>query len=53
MVQASKRRLPTVTLVDKSKALKEIDGATAKKYGVKKECLKQLKEIVSQKREKE
>ena len=40
-VQASKRRLATVTLVNKYKALKEIDGgqncvATAKKYGVAK-----------------
>ena len=40
-VQASKRRLATVTLVDKYKALKEItEGqsciATAKKYGVAK-----------------
>ena len=40
-VQASKRKLATVTLVDKYKALKEIDrgqscAATAKKYGVAK-----------------
>ena len=40
-VQAPKRRLATVTLVDKYKALKEIDGgqscvATAKKHGVAK-----------------
>ena len=41
VIQASKRRLATVTLVDKYKALKEIDGrhsciATAKKYVVAK-----------------
>ena len=45
-VQASKRRLTTVTLVGKYKALKEIDGgqscvATAKRYGVAKNTASQ------------
>ena len=46
-MQTSKRRLATLTLVHKYKALKEIDGgqsctATAKKYGVAKNTVSHL-----------